>query len=277
MTYLQPHRRPYQRLARIIASIIGIVVLVCAIIIVFAPHAFSALFTTIARPFWRIDFSIDSGSLSSPERLLAENERLRIELEELKASEGATSFIMAENEELKILLGRAPSTTQSTSSISSSLSELPADGAILAAVLKKPPAAPYDLIIIDAGHDRGISTSSMVYAAGRVLIGRVVDVTGETAKVKLFSSPGEKYDVLIGASRIPAVAVGRGGGHYEAQVSRESGVKEGDYVASPGMNDGPFGTVTTIASDAAQPFQTVYFSSSVNIYELRWVVVSNLP
>jgi cell shape-determining protein MreC len=274
MTYLQPHSRPYQRLARVIAGSIGVVAVICTIIIIFAPHLFSSLFTSIARPFWRVEFSIASGSLSSPEHLLADNERLKRELDELRAVSESVEFVSTQNEELKAVLGRPSNSTLGTSTDPDRL--IPRnDGSILGAVLKRPPTAPYDMMIIDVGHDQGISTTSMVYATGNILIGRVVDVLSNTSKVKLFSSPEEKYDVLIGSSQAPAVAIGRGGGHYEAQVSRESGVKEGDYVISPGLNDGPFGTVSAVIFDPAQPFQTVLFSPAVNIYKLRWVTVKN--
>jgi len=89
----------------------------------------------------------------------------------------------------------------------------------------------------------------------------------------LFSSPGEKYQVMIGSSHAPISAVGRGGGQYQAQISRDAHVSEGDIVNSPGLNDAPFGIVTAVLSDPAQPFQTVLFAPPVNVYQLRWVLV----
>lgn len=276
MIYLQPQSRPRQRIVRIITGVIVIALIVCAVVIIVAPHLFASLFMTIARPFWRVEFSISSGSLMSPEQLLAENERLRLELDEVTTQADMSGFIAEENAELKKLLGRDP---QATSSATSTKSIRPLhtssslNGSILAAVLTRPPSIFYDGLIIDLGHDHGVSTTSLVYAPGNILIGRVVDVLDTVSRVKLFSSPDEKYDVLIGPKRVPAVAIGRGGGHYEAQVSREAGIREGDFVASPGFADGSFGVVATVASDPTQPFQTVLFAPAVNIYELRWVRV----
>ncbi|MBP6858426.1 MAG: rod shape-determining protein MreC [Candidatus Pacebacteria bacterium] len=278
MIYLQPHSRPYQRFSRLIAIFFAALVLLCIALIMLAPHFFSSVFTSIARPFWRIQFSVESGSLSSPERLLAENERLKLEIEKLRVSSEGSVFLISENEEFRTLLGRTVSPASASSSIrldAGVASGILEEGAILAAVLKRPPASPYDVLIIDVGYADGVSTTSAVYAPGNILIGRVIDVLKDTSKVKLYSSPEEKYDVLIGANRTPAVAVGRGGGHYEAQISRESGVKEGDYVMSNGLNDGPFGLVNSIISDPAQAFQTVLFSPMTNIYEIRWVLVKN--
>lgn len=278
MIYLQPHSRPYQRLSRIIASVLGLLVLVCVGIVIFAPHFFSSLFTTIARPFWRIEFSIESGALSSPERLLAENEYLRMEIDTIRASSEGSLFLASENEELKALLGRTVSPSTSSSSVQLTgvaASENLREGVVLAAVLKRPPASPYDVLIVDVGYGDGVSTTSAVYATGNILIGRVIDVLKDTSKVKLYSSSEERYDVLIGENRTPAVAIGRGGGQYEAQVSRESGIREGDYVMSNGLSSSPFGSVDSIISDPALAFQTVLFSPMMNIYELRWVLVEN--
>ncbi|MEK7641598.1 MAG: rod shape-determining protein MreC [Patescibacteria group bacterium] len=269
MTYLQPHRRPYQQFARFGAVIVGVIVLACVVIIIFAPHLFSAVFTSMARPFWRMEFSAMSGSLKSPERLLAENEELRNRLTDLELSSETIDFVLAENQELKTLLGRGNDVQTSTSSEYMA----PIVDGVLAAVLKRPPVSPYDEIIIDVGRDYTISTSSLIYAVGNVLIGRVVDVLGTTSKVRLFSSPGERYEVLIGTSNTPATAIGRGGGQYEAQVSREAGVRESDFVTNPSVSQRPFAQVTAVLSDPTQPFETVIFAPMVNIYQLKWVIV----
>jgi cell shape-determining protein MreC len=139
--------------------------------------------------------------------------------------------------------------------------------------LVRPPVAAYDNLVIDAGKDHGFATTSLVYASGNVLIGKVTDVQAETSKVTLFSSPGQKFDVMIGTTHTPAIAVGRGGGQYEAQVPRGSVVAEGDAVSAPSLNGKPFGIVTSVISDPAQVFVTVLFAPPVNLYQLRWALV----
>ena len=79
---------------------------------------------------------------------------------------------------------------------------------------------------------------------------------------------------MIGTERAAAVAVGRGGGQYEAQLSRDVKVVEGDVVVSPSLNDKAFGIVTGVLSDPTQPFETVLFAPPVNVYQLRWVLVN---
>jgi len=261
-----------------IGIISGGVVAVLVVIQLLVPHFLPALFTTAVRPFWRMEFSIMSGSLSSPSALLAENESLKIKLSELTAQNDSFGLIQTENNELLNLLGRPDATKvtgTSTSSSSLNLFSSSSVGKILAAVLVRPPLAAYDELIIDVGLDKDIQLGAKVYAPGNILIGTTTDILGETAKVNLFSSPGQKYPVLIGASHIPATAIGRGGGQYEAQVPQATAITEGDLVLDSTFSDGIFGKVTKVLNDPAQPFETILFSPQVNLYQIRWVLIDN--
>ncbi|MEN9524143.1 MAG: hypothetical protein RL536_212 [Candidatus Parcubacteria bacterium] len=285
MTYLQANRRSYQRSKQAITVTIVIVVLIIGALQLFVPHFFSSLFSSITRPFWRTEFSIESGALQSPEVLLNENESLKQQLIDAQVRLDTIRATELENVELKSLLGRdlsipeittfgtstsvvAPSSTAHKKNVSKKLEQF-----TLSAVLKRPPFSPYDGLIIDVGTDNGISSSSLVYASGDVLIGKVVDALAVTSKVKLFSSPGEKFEVLIGPQHLPATAIGRGGGQYEAQVSREVSVNEGDFVINSSPSNKPFGVVNAVLQDPAQTFITVLIAPPVNIYGLRWVLV----
>jgi cell shape-determining protein MreC len=256
MNYLRTNKRPSERRARTVAIVIGGIVIVVAAIQLLAPRFFPALASGFAVPFWRTEFALDSGAAESPAALLNENESLKrqiasdaVRLETVQATED-------ENADLKALMGRASTTPY-----------------VLAAVLSRPPAAPYDELIIDIGEDHGLSTTSLVYAPGDVLVGRVSDVLSQSAKVTLLSSPGQKYDVLIGADHIPATAVGRGGGQYEADLPQAAQVSEGDVVTDPSLDDRAFGIVASVSSDPADPFETALFAPPVDIYQLRWVLI----
>jgi len=148
-----------------------------------------------------------------------------------------------------------------------------ANDRVLSAVLIRPPFTGYDEYIIDIGKDFGVNINDKVYAPGDVLIGRVVDVLSDTSKVVLYSSPGQKYEVTVGENKDIATAVGRGGGQYEVVMSRDAVVKDGDFVLAPSVSDKPFGVVTAVLSDPAEPFETVLFASTVSIYNIRWVMV----
>ncbi len=257
MTYLAPRNKKSPLTVTLL--FVGIIILIVAAVQFFAPHFFPSLFTSIARPFWRLEFSIESGSLRTTESLLKENEELKRELAGVDIRIQATEALEIENAELKAALGRASTTPY-----------------ILAAILKRPPAAAYDELIIDIGKDHNIASGTAVYSAEHVRVGTVSDVLSQTAKVKLLSSPGEKYEVLIGQNHEPATAVGRGGGQYEAKVSHEAKIEEGDLVTSSSFDYMPFGVVTAKIFDPAEAFGKVLFAPSVNIYKLRWVLVEKL-
>jgi cell shape-determining protein MreC len=247
------------------------------------PHLLPSLFTTIARPFWRMEFSLASGSLDSPQALLAQNEDLKRQLAALEIEEQSVQALQSDNADLMSLLGRAdPSMGANASSAASSSASLPVplsylrslSGRTLAAVLMRPPFSLYDELIIDIGADHGIVLGAKVYAPGNVLIGVTTDILGQTTKVMLFSSPGETYPVLIGPGHIPATALGRGGGQYEAQVPQASKVNQGDVVSDSSLSDAPFGIISAVIANPADPFELVLFAPPVNVYQLRWVLVA---
>lgn len=261
MTYLQTNR-PNRNRSRNTLFIVLITMLIMGTLHFFFPRFIPSFFTSLISPFWRLEFVMKGGSLDS------ENEKLHREILEANVRLDTIRAIEIENSELKSILGR-PITSSTTESSAN-------NGRILAAVLERPPLISYDELIIDIGQNFGISVGDKVYAIGNVLIGRVDAVLGKTAKVTLFSSPNKTYEVMIGRNHIPATAVGRGGGQYEAKVARDVTILEGEFVEVPSISDRPFGIVNTIISDPTQPFETIIFAPPVNIYEVRWVMVEKM-
>ena len=238
-----------------------------------------------------MEFSVASGSLDSPEALLAQNEALKIRIQELQVQNSSVNAIQNQNSEMLSLLGRTSANlsvvevnSSSTDSNGSSTSNVsvkplstltPLNNRILGAVLVRPPLAPYDELIIDVGSNEGVISGAPVYAPGNILIGTTTDVLGETTKVTLFSSSGQTYPVSIGSAHIPALAIGRGGGQYEAQVPQATQISQGDIVSDSVLNNGSFGTVTAVLNNPSDPFETILFSPPINIYQLRFVLVSH--
>ena len=258
MTYLLPHKTAASRRARILVGAAGAAVILIALTLWLAPAFFPGLFMAVARPFWRAEFSMQSGALESPGQLLSESESLKRELSDLRLSIASTSVeaTLQENIGLRAMLGRASTTP-----------------VILAAVLSRPPFMPYDELIIDRGSDDGIGSGTLVYSPEMVLIGRVSGLYPQTSAVTLFTSPGQKYNVFIGSSDLPAVAVGRGGGQYQAQIPHGSAIAAGDIVRDPSLDDKEFGIVVSVTADPSDPFDRALFAPPVNVYRLRWVLL----
>ena len=255
MTYIIKNRKDNRKITFWISLI-----LICIFIIFqyFWPSFIPAMFTNIVTPYWRTEFAIQSGSLNSVENLLKENESLKRQIADNKAEMAIVESVNSENLESRNLLQISSSTLQSSS--------------IVVPIIRRAPSGLYDQFIIDAGKDKGISTTSLVYASGNIPIGRVTDVFRQTSKVILFYSPDQRHDVLL-ANRIPAVAIGLGGGQYEVSVPRGLNVAVGDFVYSANLNAKPMGKIVYIDSDSSLAFEKVLFSVPINIYELRWVTV----
>lgn len=218
----------------------GIVILL-VILHLFAPNFLSSIFTTIAKPFWSFGMgekpSLNSFSDSGQNAVITQ--------------------LQKENVELKEKLGRPV-----------------AKNVMLAYVLKKPPFTVYDTFILDAGSNQGVVVGDKIYSFGDLLIGEIQEVSPTTSKVKLYSSYGEKYDILIGEKSVQATAIGRGGGSFEIIIPRDIKVNEGDTITVPNISNTVFGVVGKIISDPARAFSTVIFSQPINIYEQKWVLIS---
>lgn len=256
MTYIIKNRNNQYRKIILFVSIAFICLFVT--LQYFWPGFIPAIFMTIARPYWRTEFAIESGSLYSTANLLKENELLKKKISDNETKMAIVESISSENFELRKLL-------QISSSTNSTLF-------VVAPVIKKPPFGIYDELIIDIGKDKGVSTTSLVYASDNVPIGRISDVFSQTSKVILFSSPGQKHDVLL-SNKIPAVAIGRGGGQYEINVPRGLNIAVGDFVSYANLDSRPMGKIIYIDSNESLPFEKILFSVPFNIYELRWVTV----
>lgn len=243
-------------------SISPLLVVLCLIIIFSFSFSRNLLFT-FAKPLWNIKDGIVSfvkdnhGILKSKVALLQENDALKKQLDTFNKEQALSDITKKENDDLKTILGRKPGNQKE----------------ILAAVLVKPFLSPYDTLVIDVGTHDGVSVGNRVLADGNTYIGTISEIYADTAKVTLYSSPGEKTKVLIGHDVIEKEALGLGGGNFSVEMPRESGVQEGDSIVIPSISVNIFSTIEKINFTETDSFQTVLFKSPVNIAQLQWVEV----
>lgn len=230
-----------------IKIVMGIVIIL-AIFYIFLPKALPTFFTTIVKPFWNIEQGFLHGETSIDE--------LKRVLNESEISSAQNNALIQENEALKSLLGRSP-----------------ASHSLLATILKRPPSSAYDAFILDVGNDAGVKKGDKVYALGNIPVGEIAEIIGNTSKVLLYSSSGEKFNILIGPSSLEATAVGKGGGYFESSLPRDTKIKVGDYALIPSVDNAFIGTVESITSDPSEPFSKILFRQPLNMYEMRWVLV----
>lgn len=146
---------------------------------------------------------------------------------------------------------------------------------LLGQVVVLPPTSLYDNVIINIGSVHGVQIGKKVYAGGMITLGEVVEVYEKTSKVKLYSSPDQKYDVIIGvgSTSLRAIATGKGGGMYEVLAPREAHLQVGDSVTVPEIASSVYGKVQHIISDPARAFESVLFQSPIPLQSLRHVYV----
>jgi len=144
---------------------------------------------------------------------------------------------------------------------------------VLAGILSKPNQSPYDTLIIDAGANNGIAPGQRVFALGNVPIGRIAEVYSNSAKVILYSNPGEQTEVVISGKDTFMQIVGRGGGNFEMILPRDFVIENGTEVVLPGITPYTVATVQTIISDPRDSFEKALLASPVNIQELKFVEV----
>lgn len=261
MSYLLDKKKKQKRLKNIL--IFSVIIF---FLIYFNRGIFSGLSSvthTIFKPFVSFGNSVErkisnlGNHFSSKRNLAKENEDLKEKINLLEADLANHKTIEEENSKLKEILNRK-----------SENKEL-----ILSGILSKPNQSLYDILIIDAGENDGIRTEARVFAYGNIPIGKVSEVFSNTSKIVLFSTPGEKTEVVIGGRDTFMTLVGRGGGNFEMTLPRDFIIEIGSTVHLPGIDSYIVGTVETIISDPRDAFQKALLTSPINIQELKFVEV----
>lgn len=204
----------------------------------------------------------------SKNSLLLQNEKLARELMESEARMGNYDSILAENISLKSILGRSGEK----------------NSMIVSAILSKPNQSPYDTLMIDVGRKQGAKIGDRVFAFGNIPIGTIAEAHSNSSKVVLFSTSGEKTQVVVrgsslefsGGGDVFLEVTGRGGGNFEMVMPRGFTFKKGDEAVLPGIVPYVLAVVETIISDPREPFAKVLLTSPVNIQELKFVEVEQL-
>lgn len=223
----------------------------------------SSLGNTVARPFLVVGNKVGGKFLnirnyfSFKNSLIKENENLKIDLENQKMQVLNYNTILSENLDLKNILGRKVDKRTS----------------ILGVILSKPDQSLYDILTIDVGSKNGVKIGDMVFANGNIPVGRVSDVYDSTSKVILFSTSGEKTQVIVSGKNVYMELVGRGGGNFEMILPRDFVLLKDDQVVLAGINSHVVGIVETILSDPRDPFIKALLVSPVNIQETKFVEV----
>lgn len=247
-----------QRLKWRIILVLAIFTL-CAVFFSF----FGGSLIQLASPVWRADTALHRGlrnahlSLRSKDSLLLENEMLKERLAAADELVLSLRAIAVSRDELLMTYGRS------------------AQAGTPAGVLVRPPKTPYDILIVDAGENAGAALGDRVSLPGGSLIGSVTDIFSRTARVKLFSTSGEKTPATLERGSVPVELLGRGGGNFTFTVPRDVSVQAGDRVISAQLATSLLAVVGEVEVTATDAFKTVYAISPANPASIRYVVIEN--
>lgn len=214
----------------------------------------------VGVPIWKMQNYVNNGQTGffayfrSKKLLALENQMLKEKNQALADSNLKTVILQDENESLKGALSRTNKGNR-----------------VLASVLVWPSKSLYDSLLLDVGNDQGIVPGDFV-AVDDVYIGKVSEVFAHSAKVVLFSSSGQKFDVLLNPSHVSVTAYGRGG-NFEAEVPRGIDLAIGDVVTVPGIGVDIFATVEDIIEKPTDAYKTILFKNPVNVETLKWVEI----
>lgn len=165
----------------------------------------------------------------------------------------------AENQELRTLLSET------------------AEGKIVAGVIARPTALPYDVLLIDKGSNDGIKKDTPVYVGQETVIGFVASVYGDSSIVALVSTPGFTSTVYIYGPNIYTTAVGIGAGVTRIHVPQGVNLKIGNLVVMPSLSRGIYGAISAVDSLPERPEQYGYLTTNTPINSLRYVTVGKRP
>lgn len=219
-------------------------------------------FWTITTPLFRASDAVSSGvhgflsSFGNAVALTEQNEKLIAENAALASENQA---LIEKNASLTTLLG--------VSSAAKNIS------GVLAGVVARPPASPYDTLVVAAGSKQGVVLGMEAFGESGIPIGFVSSVLDDFSRVTLFSAPGVTTNGWVGKADVPVSLSGAGGGALSASIARAANITQGDIVYVPGPGQLPIGNVARIDSDPLSPGVTLRIQLASNPFSLSWVTL----
>jgi len=242
-----------------------IVAVVLLFLLWLVPQVLARVASVIITPIQATQnwLSESSGNLPSYLRdrndLINQIESLREELAVRGGRDHSIEMLRTENEELRSLLGDD------------------GENRILAAIIARPNALPYDVMVIDQGTNDGVVKDAPVYIGENRVIGLVTKVFPNSSVVELITTPGFTSSVFVIGPDIYTNAEGIGGGQLRIGVPQGIDIAVGNSVVLPAVATGVFGTISHVESLPTQPEQFGYVSSEIPIQSMHYVAIGEAP
>lgn len=250
-------KKVFARVVLLVASALALLFFVPRVIgiassVVFAPVAYFETW------FYESGNTLPS-YLRDRKVLLDEIQSLKKEVMIERSALNTISRLQAENTELRHMLGE-----ESVERIA-------------AAVIGRPGATPYDVLVIDRGSNDGVLENAPVYVGIDTAIGYVAKVFPDTSIVTLVTTPSFESTVYIIGPNIYTNARGIGGGVLEVSVPQGILLEVGDLVVVPSFDSGVYGTIDVVNSIPSEPEQRGYVTLKVPMHTVRFVSIGTSP
>jgi rod shape-determining protein MreC len=146
---------------------------------------------------------------------------------------------------------------------------------IPATVLIHPPETAYDILVLDAGSNLGVSENDLVSTPDGVALGRVSEVFDHTSKMRLFTSSTVQTNAVLERDSVSISLLGQGGGNFKIILPRDMDVQAGDRILTSGLDSSLIAVVSSITQKPTDAFKEVLATTPINIYTHRYVVISH--
>lgn len=192
-----------------------------------------------------------------------ENKRLWKELQESRDAANRNREALATNTRLRKLLEFKEASAQPT---------------VAARIVGKDPSLWFRSVVIDRGDSDGVA-KGMPVVSGDGVVGQILAVSPNFAKVLLVISPGSAIDVILQKSRVRGILKGSGAMTCSLEyVLKTVDVQEGDHVVTAGYGGlfptgVPVGVVSKVVKQQRGMFLEIEVTPSVDFHTLEDLLV----
>ena len=193
---------------------------------------------------------------SDKNNLIEENNKLLAEVENGRIDAVDNESVKYENQKLR-----------------EELKMKPVGDFITASIIAKFPQVPLDSLFINMGTADGVNNGDLIFASERVLLGKLVKVSGNKATVALNSFAGTVSYGYVARTNEPLEIKGNGGGVIEANVPIDFDIVVGDKIMVAGSLDSLAAVVGAVEEDKSSGFKNVLMSLPVDISKINIVFI----
>jgi rod shape-determining protein MreC len=239
-----------------------VVILIVVLLNVFQ-HNVRDFFYTVSAPgqksLWDSGAKVSNffAGIFSAGDLKSENEKLKLQTQELSAKVATLEELQTENDSLRnalqIGLGKD-------------------FRLVFARIISKDVGS--DIISIDKGSEDGLTANLPVITEQKTLVGKISEVYSHFSKVQLFTDKKSSFDAKISGTQIYGVVKGKGNFNASLElVPREAEIKSGDSVITTSLA-GVFpegllaGQITNVKKSDVESFQTAEIQPAFDIKQL---------